>query len=201
MYVHEISTVVVEIPKCASTSLISAITSKYNVSIDGMHLALHQNYNRGFDIQSSVAVIRNPMDRLRSAANFSIQKLGYGQRLEYFRDELLESLERKVPSYHTAAFYPQYSFVNADAPINLYSLKNIDVMLSDLGIDDHAPVRNASNDGMSLDEILDVFGEQFVKEFYSLDFMLYDRVSSIGDRCLHIESASDYILLLKGMTK
>ena len=94
VYLHEIRTVVVEIPKCASTSLLAVLPSVYTTSLEARHLTLKQHEGRGLDIEIGTALIREPIDRLVSASNFSVFKRSPGIRLVEFRDKLMKSLDK-----------------------------------------------------------------------------------------------------------
>ena len=197
MYLSEIRTVVVEIPKCASTSLLAVLPSVYSVSLEARHFTLKQHEGRGIDIDVGTALIREPIDRLVSAANFSVFRRSPGSSLAEFRDKLMRSLDAGKPNVEVDAFYPQYSFLISDIAIRLYTLENFSVFLCDLGIHSSPPVRNVVAAKISRAEVIDVFGRDFVNDFYSLDFALYDSVRSIGEGALRARSAREHLMSLR----
>jgi hypothetical protein len=197
MYISSKRTAVVEVPKCASSSLISAISPRHNVSDASEHFTLRQHQQKNPDIELGLALIREPLSRLRSGVEFcmaSRPSVGVAD----VKAALVHSLHTGLPSSLSVVLYPQYSFLLCNLPVKLYLLSNIELLLRDLGVSGPPPIKNRTRQSLSLDQVLDVFGEGFVREFYALDFALYDSLCSIERGVVEVQSAETYIYSLRG---
>ena len=196
MYIPSKRTAVVEVPKCASTSLISAIGRCHSVSDAGEHFTLLQHQQKNPEMELGVALIREPLARLRSGVEFcmaSRPSVGVAD----VKAALVHSLHTGLPSSLSVVLYPQYSFLLCNLPMKLYLLSNIELLLRDLGVSGPPPIKNRTKQSLSLDQVLDVFGEGFVRELYALDFAIHDSLCSTKDGLLEVRSAKEYIFSLR----
>jgi hypothetical protein len=196
VYIPSKRTAVVGVPKCASGSLISAIGRYHSVSDAGEHFTLLQHQQKNPEMELGVALIREPLARLRSGVEFFVQRRG-GMQLSQVRNELMQSLLDGRPSQSSVVLYPQYSFLLCDIPARLYRFENIALLTESLGIASPPPIKNKTKKLLRLDQVMATFGEDFVREFYALDFALYDSLCSTKDGLLEVRSAKEYIFSLR----
>jgi hypothetical protein len=197
MYIREKSVALVEIPKCASTSLIDVVTSEYSVSDQGMHLTLQQHQRRHPSLLLGVAAIREPMERLCSAVQFCLNGQHSGGNIKNLKEKLLSSLSKGRANNQVIVLYPQYSFLLCSVPVKLYHFGCIAELLADLGVRAELPHRNVSSKKINVQDVVDGFGRDFIKEFYGIDFSLYDRVQSDLGGVVFADDARRYILSLR----
>jgi hypothetical protein len=196
MYLASKRTAVVEIPKCASTSLSDVFCSSFDVSGARQHLTLKQHQQKNPELNLGVALIREPLDRLHSAVEFCIARRGVGG-VSAARSELDRSIRAGRPSQTSVVLYPQYSFLLCDVPARLYRLSSIGLLLGGLGVDTPPPKSNKTKRSLRLDQVIAVFGEDFVRRFYALDFAIYNSLCSTQDGFLEVRSVKDYIFSLR----
>jgi hypothetical protein len=196
VYIASKKTVVVQVPKCASSSLEFAIKAHHSVSDVGGHFTLQQHQQKNPEMKLGVALMREPLDRLRSGVEYCLSDI---EERDVFtvRDNLIKSLREERPLSPSLVLYPQYSFLLCDVPARLYRLSSIDLLLGDLGVPGPAPVKNKTKKSLRLDQVIDVFGEDFVRQFYAIDFALYDSLCSTQGGLLEVTSAKKYILALR----
>ena len=197
MYIPSKRTAVVEVPKCASTSLISAIGRCYSVSDAGEHFTLRQHQQKQPDVAVGVALIREPLDRLRSGVEFCMASRP-NTAVSDVKAELMRSLREGRPSHASVVLYPQYSFLLCDIPARFYLLENIALLTGSLGVASPPPIKNETKKILRPDQVVAAFGEDFVREFYALDFALYDSLCSIERGVVEVQSAETYIHSLRG---
>lgn len=197
MYIEGKRTVVVEIPKCASTSLISAVSSCQGISDHGEHFTLRQHKQKNPEAKLGLAIIREPLDRLRSGVEFCMSRKS-GAGVHAVRDDLMQSLRNGRPSDLSVVLYPQYSFLVCDLPVRLYLMSKAQLLLEFLDIFDPLPVKNKTKNLVSADMVIDVFGDSFVRQFYAIDFALYNSLCSTKSGFLDVGDSKEYILSLKG---
>jgi len=198
MYSPYINSCIVEIPKCASTSLRNIVSSFFVTRVVAEHATLQQHITAFPSMKMSYALVRDPIDRLKSSVQYRMDRYPDGISIPQIKQSLLSYGRGERPSFDDLLFYPQYSFLMSDFPVSLYKIDNVNFLLEDIGISSPAPVENASRSKISTDQLLDGFGENFINEFYSIDFSLYRGVSCAGGRALCAESAKGYIYSLRG---
>lgn len=197
MYIRHKRLAIVEIPKCASTSLSSVVASHFVTTSIVPHATLQQYKNAYPDILGGIAIVRDPAERFRSAVRFSVQKnsqdisscdlKGAISNLRYAGKVLpIDSL-----------FFPQYSFLISDVPVKLYSIDRMQLLLFHLGIDKTPEVLNQSRESDSASSIIDNIGRSFVEDFYSIDFALYRDVSLSSDGFLELENPREYFYSIR----
>jgi hypothetical protein len=196
VYIPSKRTAVVEVPKCASTSLISAIGRCHSVSDAGEHFTLLQHQQKNPEMELGVALIREPLARLRSGVEFCLQMRG-SMQLSEVRNELMQSLLDGRPSQASVVLYPQYSFLLCDIPARFYLLENIALLTGSLGVASPPPIKNKTKKILRPDQAVAAFGEDFVREFYALDFAIYDSLCSTEGGLLEVRSAKEYIFSLR----
>ena len=197
MYIPYINSCIVEIPKCASTSLRHVVYSFFATRTVAVHATLQQHIDGFPSLKTSYALVRDPIDRLKSSVQHRMDRYPGGVSIPQIRQSLLSYGKGERPSFDDLLFYPQYSFLMSDFPISLYKIENVSFLLADIGISSPAPVKNASLSTISTDQLLDGFGESFINEFYCIDFDLYKSVGCGDGWSLHVESAGGHILSLR----
>jgi hypothetical protein len=196
VYIAATKIAVVEVPKCASTSLISAISSCRSVSDFGEHFTLRQHQQKNPELELGAALVREPLDRLRSGVEFCMA-LRSNVTVSDVKAELMRSLREGRPSQASVVLYPQYSFLLCDIPVRLYRLENIALLTESLGVASPPPIKNKTNKLLRLDQVMATFGEDFVQAFYALDFAIHDSLCSTKDGLLEVRSAKEYIFSLR----
>jgi hypothetical protein len=197
VYIAATKIAVVEVPKCASTSLISAISSCRSVSDFGEHFTLRQHQQKNPELELGTALVREPLDRLRSGVEFCMA-LRSNVTVSDVKAELMRSLREGRPSQASVVLYPQYSFLLCDVPARLYRLENIALLTGSLGVASPPPIKNKTKKILRPEQVVTAFGEDFVREFYALDFALYDSLCSIERGVVEVQSAETYIYSLRG---
>ena len=193
----------VEIPKVASQFVRLALQNTFSkefVFLGEPHICLHQ-YQRLFpDINHGVCIFRDPRDRLVSAINF-LYGLGVSgqpsRSQEYFLSDLKDSFDSSIASKRchpgVICLYPQYSFVNADLPLNIFSLDRIDLACQHLGASFQDKKINESRAVFSWDDVSTVFNEEWVMRTYAIDFLIWHMVHSSKIGHFFSDSASGTI--------
>ena len=198
MYIPDKKVVFVQIPKCASTSMLSAISSRFEVNLLGTHVTMRQYVNRFPEAIRGISVVRNPVDRLVSAVNFTVGKYYKKSEIHKIKFDIESSLGERQKPIHLSLFYPQYSFLMSNTPLSLYTLPNASLCLSDLGAEGKIPCLNRSFNNISKSEVIECFGESFIKDFYLVDHVLYSEVESVGHGFMSIPDATNYFHSARG---
>lgn len=195
MYINSKGLAVVEIPKCASSSLRQLLPRFFDISSYGAHITLRQYKNKYPDLLGGVAIVRHPILRLQSAVQFCTSgEITFDKILNLRKNFESQLSSGATPNFLSLMFYPQYSFLMAQVPLRLYDIKKINSLICDLGVDAEASTENSSRVNISTEEILSVFDSDFIKKIYSIDFILYnDVISSSGDS-FFLEDAEKYFL-------
>jgi hypothetical protein len=197
MYIPYKKAAVVEIPKCASRSLKTVISSVFSVSSAGNHATLTQYKKAHPELSFGYAVIRNPLERLKSAVQHSSYHSYPKKGISEIKYDLAALSRGDDQRLSNIILYPQYSFLMCSAPVRIYSMAAIPNLLSDLGINLAAPVEGLAEVDLPLEEILAVFGEDFVNNFYSIDFAAYKGLSSCAGGVMEVDDARDYFYSLR----
>jgi hypothetical protein len=198
MYIASRKTAVVGIPKCASRTLISAVGACYDISEEGEHFTLRQHQQKNPELELGVALIREPLDRLRSGVEYLLATTSRGGSVASVKAELLRTLKGGRPSHTSVLLYPQCSFLLCNVPAKLYRWSRIDLLTRELGITKAPPVINRTKKELSVDQVVSVFGDGFVRQFYALDFALYDSLCSTERGVVEVQSSETYIHCLRG---
>jgi len=197
VYIPSQKVALVEVPKCASRSLKSAVSSSFPIFSIGDHATLSQ-YKAAFpQLHLGCAVIREPMERLKSAAQYIVSDRNFKKNLLDLRSDLDGSLRVNRPELLNLLLYPQYSFLVCHAPVRLYTIEALPDLLQDLGVNFQAPVENKARATLSVEEVSAAFGEEFIKSFYAIDFALYDHLTSCQRGVMDVDDAKDYFHSLR----
>lgn len=197
MYIPYKKLAVVEIPKCASTTLTSVIPYFLTSHSVALHATLNQYKEVYPDILSGVALIREPLDRLLSAVQFSIDNGSIDVSVESLRNTINGLKAGTKPSVGSVVFCPQYSFLMSDVPVRLYHISKINLLLSDLGIFDAAPRLGASKPNPAAEICISGLGESFLRSFYSIDFALYKDIVSSEGGFLELKNPREYFYSIR----
>lgn len=197
MYIRYKKLAIVEIPKCASTSLSSIVASHFVTTSVVRHATLQQYKNAYPDILGGVAVVRDPAERFRSAVRFFVQKNPENISSFNLKGAIsnLRYADRVLPI--DAIFFPQYSFLMSDVPVRVYSIDRMRLLLSHLEIDKTPEVLNPSIESDSASSIIDDIGRSFVEDFYSIDFALYRDVVLSSDGFLELQNPREYFYSIR----
>jgi hypothetical protein len=195
MYISSKRLAVVEIPKCASSSLRELLPRFFDIPSNSSHITLRQYKNRYPDLLGGVAIVRHPVRRLQSAVQSCISGTITSDKILHLRKNFESQLSRGgTPTYSSLVFYPQYSFLMAPVPLRIYDIKKINSLICEIGVDAEAPTENMSRANISIEQIFSVFDLDFIRKIYSIDFILYnDVISSSGDS-FFLEDAEKYFL-------
>jgi len=188
---------IVEIPKCASTSLSSIVASHFVTTSVVRHATLQQYKNAYPNILGGIAVVRDPAERFRSAVRYSVQKNYQDINSCDLKGAIsnLRYVGKVLPI--DSIFFPQYSFLISDVPIRVYSIDRMRLLLSHLGIDKTPEVLNQSRESDYASSIIDDIGRSFVENFYSIDFALYRDVTLSSDGFLELENPREYFYSIR----
>lgn len=129
-YLASQNTVILQVPKSGSSSLIHAAATLGELTDVGHHPASYYTANDA----RIIAVVRDPIDRLVSAINY------------YYPRGPLDGVMRHIKGfrYHQAAFKPQSWFI--DTPnVDVYQLSDIGDALASIGYHGDVPQKNPSN--------------------------------------------------------
>jgi hypothetical protein len=197
VYIRYKKLAIVEIPKCASTSLSSIVASHFVTTSVVRHATLQQYKNAYPDILGGVAVVRDPAERFRSAVRFFVQKNPENISSFNLKGAIsnLRYADRVLPI--DAIFFPQYSFLMSDVPVRVYSIDRMRLLLSHLEIDKTPEVLNPSIESDSASSIIDDIGRSFVEDFYSIDFALYRDVVLSSDGFLELQNPREYFYSIR----
>lgn len=205
-YIASCNVAVVEIPKTATRSLRAAIENNLEVNDAGYvpHLTLQQYLEIYPDLRMGLTLVRDPTERFVSIINFMLkEKVKHvcppalkKKILSETFDEFLNVLHNKKFNRNFLWFYPQYSFLLAKAPLEIFTLESSNKLLSAIGIQSDLPVMNVSKKKFSESEIFEILPLDLVKKVYSIDFALWDMVNSSSEKVLRVEDAREFILSL-----
>jgi hypothetical protein len=197
VYVPSKRALVVTIPKCGSSSLRAAISSVHRVGgTSPPHLTLKQLKARHADAALGYAVLREPLDRLRSCAEYAMSSLDFSS-MGAMKNKVFRAIKNKDTSHIFCTFYPQYSFLMADLPAKLYPIDSISLLLSEFDFKGCAPKENATPQLFCREEVKSCFGEDFIFNFYSIDFSFWSELNQTRGLPLFLDSAKQYVLHLK----
>ena len=176
MYATDIDTLFIEIPRTGMRSLEFALRGVYRVSHVG-----HYTVQRFLDCVKApptnyVAVIRDPLDRLLSAVNFSCNTK---EQVDQAFSKLLingYSTEIIAPSSSDELEYvyaPQTAYLNADVNYRLYRFDDMMGFYNSCGIGKSPPHKNISKKWFSLEALQShhLFSE--IMQVYKKDVDLY----------------------------
>jgi hypothetical protein len=197
MYIPSKNVALVEVPKCASRSLTSAVSSSFPTLSIGNHATLAQYKSAFPELCRGFAVIRDPLERLKSAAQYLILGRGSRDSLSILKTGLDKSLGSKRPGSPYILLYPQYSFLVCHAPVRLYTMGSIVKLLRDLGIESQPPFENKSHINLPAEDVASAFGEDFIREFYAIDFALHNHLVSCEGGVMDVDDAKDYLCSLR----
>lgn len=205
-YIHSKNIAVIEIPKTASRSLRSSIRDNLKVSDAGYvpHLTLQQYLNAYPDLRMGVTLIRDPIKRLISAVNFMLgHKVVSMRSPAYDKSVLDEAFEKFNSALQSKKFnneliylYPQYSFLLADVPLEIFTIESSGKLLESIGVYSSLPFENKSSMMFSEAQIFESFPLDFIRKAYSIDFALWDMLNSSEERVLRVENAREFFVSL-----
>lgn len=197
----------VELPKTASRSFFSAIGSCNLIPNsklpDAPHATFKQYCEKYDGLVKGITVIRDPIAKLISAVNFlSFQDKFYknNNSLKLIKSSFEKCLNENKFDISAIWLYPQYSFLLAEKPLDIFTLNSKDLFFRELGINPSLEHTNSSKKIFSKNEIIDVFGTGFIENVYAIDFKMWDMIKCSKDEVIRVENARDFILSLKGKT-
>lgn len=173
MYLPEINTVVLEIPKCGSRTLWYSLKRMYTTSDEGHKLSediVRPN-------SRVVGIIRDPVDRFVSSVNYrykdSRKEIDVAADIDY----MLRERPYKV-------FWPQHWFTEncpEDCELDLYPFHMLYEALQSLGYNDEFIHKNKGDYRISREKILKEKRIDDIWDYYKKDFELWH---SVKDRVL-----------------
>jgi hypothetical protein len=155
------------------------------------HATLQQYKNSYPDMVGAISIIREPRERFRSAVQFLVNR-NFNISCDDLHDSLQKIKYNKKPSLSDLFLFPQYSFLVSDVPTRLYSIKNINLLLSHLGIDEPPNVTNVSRPSAHADALINSFEEKYIDSFYSIDLALYNDIMLSDDGFLEVKNPKKY---------
>ena len=193
MYIEQLDTFYVEIPKTGASSVNAALGPLYSPwSIGGHKRVIECLEVLGRTPKRIVCCIRDPMDRLVSAVNHfcnDSNDLTYWLRL--LSDREVTRGDGAVPFF---MFKPQRYYLSAadfgvDFNVEVYPFEDFADLLASFGFEGKLPRKNVSKNKFSRDEVLnnDYCEGAFMKNYF-MDQVSYTRLLN-GDRVLSGENA------------
>ena len=172
MYINQLDTFYVEIPKTGTSSVNAALGPLYSPWTVSGHKRVSECIDVLGRIPSRIACcFRNPMDRLVSAANHFCRD---GDDLTYWLRLLSErEVERSDGIVPFFMFKPQRYYLDVDVDVDLYPFEDLGDLLVSFGFSGDLPRENVSRKKFSRD---DVVNHEYCEEAFMRNYF-WDEVS------------------------
>lgn len=172
-YSSKFNTIILEIPKCGSRTLYySLMAHDSNLKYCG-HLTFGQVFKEDVkDNPKVIAVVRDPMERLVSAVNYSRQNSN--------PKDPYSLLDYTLDNKARVHFLPQARFLEYNNKrkyeLKLYRFEDIDKAVRELQWDEPAPKHNVSKKSFSMSQLLKYPRLEEFKEYYKRDYGLREKL-------------------------